>query len=87
MEVPDDLRRALAANPAAAEAFAALNRTNRYSILHRIHAAKKPETRIRRIETFMAMLAEGNTPGRDMRDTSLQSGVTERGAGDGSGSA
>ena len=87
MEVPDDLRQALDANPAAAEAFAALNRTNRYSILHRIHAAKKPETRTRRIETFVAMLAEGNTPRHDTRDTSVQSGVAERGAGDGSDSA
>ena len=59
MEVPDDLRQALAANPAAAEAFAALDRTNRYAILHRIHAAKKPETRTRRIATFVAMLSEG----------------------------
>ncbi len=59
MEVPTDLQEALAANPAAAETFAALNRTNRYSILHRIHAAKKPETRSRRIETFGAMLADG----------------------------
>jgi uncharacterized protein YdeI (YjbR/CyaY-like superfamily) len=87
MEVPDDLRQALAANPAAAEAFAALNRTNRYSILHRIHAAKKPETRTRRIETFVAMLAEGNIPRLDMRDTSLQSGVAERGVEDAPGSA
>ncbi len=57
--VPDDLREALAANPAAADFFATLNSTNRYAILHRIHAAKKPETRARRIETFVAMLAEG----------------------------
>jgi uncharacterized protein YdeI (YjbR/CyaY-like superfamily) len=59
MTVPDDLHEALAGNPAAAESFAALDRTNRYSILHRIHTAKKPETRSRRIETFVAMLAEG----------------------------
>ncbi|MDP9358251.1 MAG: YdeI/OmpD-associated family protein [Chloroflexota bacterium] len=57
--VPDDLREALAANPAAADFFATLNSTNRYAIRHRIHAAKKPETRARRIETFVAMLAEG----------------------------
>ncbi len=57
--VPDDLREALAANPAAADFFATLNSTNRYAILHRIHAAKKAETRARRIETFVAMLAEG----------------------------
>jgi uncharacterized protein YdeI (YjbR/CyaY-like superfamily) len=59
MTVPDDLQEALASNPAAAQAFAALNSTNRYAILHRIHAAKKPETRSRRIETFVAMLADG----------------------------
>jgi uncharacterized protein YdeI (YjbR/CyaY-like superfamily) len=59
MEVPDDLQEALASNPAAAAFFAALNSTNRYAILHRIHTAKKPETRSRRIETFVAMLADG----------------------------
>ena len=59
MEVPDDLRQVLAANPAAEAFFATLNRTNRYAILHRIQAAKKPETRARRIATFVAMLAEG----------------------------
>jgi uncharacterized protein YdeI (YjbR/CyaY-like superfamily) len=59
MTVPDDLQAALAGNPAAADFFAALDRTNRYAILHRIQTAKKPETRSRRIETFVAMLAEG----------------------------
>jgi uncharacterized protein YdeI (YjbR/CyaY-like superfamily) len=61
MEVPDDLQEALASNPAAAACFATLNSTNRYAILHRIHTAKKPETRSRRIETFVAMLADGKT--------------------------
>ena len=59
MEVPDDLRQALATNPAAEAFFATLNRTNRYAILHRINTAKKPETRTRRIGTFVTMLAEG----------------------------
>lgn len=59
MPVPDDLREALAANQVAADFFARLNSTNRYAILHRIHGAKKPETRARRIETFVAMLADG----------------------------
>jgi uncharacterized protein YdeI (YjbR/CyaY-like superfamily) len=59
MEVPDDLREALAGNPAAEEFFATLDRTNRYAILHRIHTAKKPETRARRIVSFVAMLADG----------------------------
>ncbi len=59
MMVPDDLREALAGNPPAADFFATLNSTNRYAILHRIHSAKKPKTRARRIETFVAMLADG----------------------------
>ena len=57
--VPEDLRRALDRHPAAAEFFATLDSRNRYAILHRIQTAKKPETRARRIEKFVAMLAEG----------------------------
>ncbi|MEV1167091.1 YdeI/OmpD-associated family protein [Nonomuraea sp. NPDC049784] len=56
--VPDDLAGALAANPAAAEFFAMLDSQNRFAILYRIQDAKKPETRIRRIEKYVAMLAE-----------------------------
>jgi uncharacterized protein YdeI (YjbR/CyaY-like superfamily) len=59
MAVSDDLQQALDANPAAAAFFAGLDRTNRYAILHRVHAAQKPETRARRIERFVAMLADG----------------------------
>ena len=57
--VPDDLQAALDANPAATEFFAGLDRQNRYAILHRVQTAKRPETRARRIETFVAMLAAG----------------------------
>ena len=57
--VPEDLQAALDANPAAAEFFAGLDRQNRYAILHRVQTAKRPETRARRIETFVAMLAAG----------------------------
>jgi uncharacterized protein YdeI (YjbR/CyaY-like superfamily) len=57
--VPDDLKAALEANPAASEFFAGLDRQNRYAILHRVQTAKRPETRARRIETFVAMLAAG----------------------------
>jgi hypothetical protein len=42
MEVPDDLRAALDAVPAAAEAFAALSKSRRYGVLFRIHDAKRP---------------------------------------------
>ena len=38
-----------------------LSATNRYAVLYRIHDAKRPETRARRIEAFVAMLARGET--------------------------
>ena len=59
IEVPDDLRRALDANPEAAAFFATLDGTNRYAVLYRVGDCKKPETRARRIEKFVAMLARG----------------------------
>lgn len=57
--VPDDLAAALAGNRAAADFFATLDGRNRYAILYRVQDAKKPETRARRIEKFIAMLAQG----------------------------
>jgi uncharacterized protein YdeI (YjbR/CyaY-like superfamily) len=59
MAVPDDLQAVLDADPKAAEAFAGLSATNRYAILFRIHDAKRPETRERRIRQFVEMLAKG----------------------------
>lgn len=59
--VPEDLQTALDANEAARTFFATLSGVNRYAILYRVHDAKKPETRARRIATFVAMLAEGTT--------------------------
>lgn len=59
--VPDDLRAALDANPAASAFFATLTGQNRYAILHRVEDAKRAETRARRIATFVEMLAEGRT--------------------------
>ena len=59
--VPEDLQTALDANPAAADFFAGLDGQNRYAILHRVQTAKKPETRARRIATFVAMLERGET--------------------------
>jgi uncharacterized protein YdeI (YjbR/CyaY-like superfamily) len=57
IEVPDDLRAALDANPAAARFFEQLDATNRYAVLYRIHDAKRADTRVRRIDEFVAMLA------------------------------
>lgn len=59
IEVPADLRQALDANPAAREFFATLDSANRYAVLYRVHDAKRAETRTRRIEKFVAMLARG----------------------------
>lgn len=56
--VPDDLRTALEKNDEAREFFETLNSANRYAILYQIQDARKPETRARRIEKFVAMLAE-----------------------------
>jgi uncharacterized protein YdeI (YjbR/CyaY-like superfamily) len=61
IEVPADLTRALRRNAEARRAFAALDSRNRFAILFRIHDAKRPETRARRIEQFVTMLAEGRT--------------------------
>lgn len=61
IEVPDDLAAALDAEPAARAAFASLSAQNRYAVLYRIQDAKRPETRARRIERFVAMLARGET--------------------------
>jgi uncharacterized protein YdeI (YjbR/CyaY-like superfamily) len=61
MQVPPDLQAELDARPAAAEFFRTLNSTNRYSILYRLHDAKRPETRARRLEQFVAMLERGET--------------------------
>src|SRR5690606_1377062 len=57
MTVPDDLQDALLEVPEAAEFFATLNSKNRYAILYRVQSAKKPETRAKRIEKFVTMMA------------------------------
>jgi uncharacterized protein YdeI (YjbR/CyaY-like superfamily) len=59
--VPPDLAEALAVNATAQAFFAALNSANRYAVLFRIHEAKRPETRARRIATYVTMLADGKT--------------------------
>ena len=61
IEVPDDLAAALDAEPSAKAMFSKLSAQNRYAVLYRIQDAKRPETRARRIEQFVAMLARGET--------------------------
>ena len=59
--VPEDLQRELDARPEAKAFFAGLSSQNRYAILYRLHDAKWPDTRARRLATFVAMLERGET--------------------------
>jgi uncharacterized protein YdeI (YjbR/CyaY-like superfamily) len=56
ISVPEDFRVALDKSKKAKTFFATLNSVNRYAILFRIHNAKKPETRARKIQQFIEML-------------------------------
>ena len=60
-EVPEDFATALAASPRAQEMFLTLTSANRYSVIFRIEAAKRAETRAKRIDQFIEMLARGET--------------------------
>jgi uncharacterized protein YdeI (YjbR/CyaY-like superfamily) len=57
--VPEDLERALAANPTAKSFFESLNSANRYAVLFRVQTSRKPETRARWIERLVGMLERG----------------------------
>jgi uncharacterized protein YdeI (YjbR/CyaY-like superfamily) len=65
MTVPDDLTAALAAEPAAKQAFDALDRANRFAVLWRVHTAATTATRARRIAAVVQVLAEGRRPHAD----------------------
>ena len=52
--IPDDLQAALDANAEAKQMFGTLSSANRYAIIYRVNDAKKPETRLQRIEKFVA---------------------------------
>lgn len=59
--VPPDLAEALARNPRAQAFFEGLDSANRYAILYRVATAKLPETRAKRIATFVTMCAAHQT--------------------------
>ncbi|HLJ71924.1 MAG TPA: YdeI/OmpD-associated family protein [Roseiarcus sp.] len=59
--MPEDLRRALAASPAARRFFDRLDSANRYAILYRLHHAKDGAPRAARLAKFIAMLEAGET--------------------------
>ena len=60
-EVPADLQAALDECPAAATFFETLRGANRYAVLYRIGNLKTAKARAAKIESFVAMLARGET--------------------------
>lgn len=57
--VPADLEAALKKNKKAHDFFTTLKSNNRYAFLHRLAIAKKPETRAKRVATFVGMMERG----------------------------
>lgn len=58
LQVPDDLRRALARDRRARENFEKLSPSRKKQLLYRLNSAKRPETRSRRIAEVMAAVVE-----------------------------
>jgi uncharacterized protein YdeI (YjbR/CyaY-like superfamily) len=61
VHAPGDLLAKLDAVPKAKAFFSTIDSSNRYAILWRIQTAVKPETRAKRIEQLVEMLARGET--------------------------
>lgn len=61
MTFPDDFLAAVAKDKKAHAFFKTLDRANQYSIAWRLQTAGKPETRVKRVNRILAMLAEGKT--------------------------
>jgi Bacteriocin-protection, YdeI or OmpD-Associated/Domain of unknown function (DUF1905) len=59
VEVPDDFANALNADAVARQAFERLSYSHKRQHVQAIQAAKKPETRVRRIEKALDMLRSG----------------------------
>lgn len=62
MKVPADFLEALELNPEAKLFYETLAKSSRSVIAYRLTNAKKPETRLRRFEQFMEMLARQEKP-------------------------
>lgn len=59
MTVPEDFLKLLSKNKKAKEFFNSLSKSTVYAITWRLHTAKKPETRERRMKKFLEMLSRG----------------------------
>ena len=60
-QVPADFEALLNKSPRAQKFFKTISATNRYAILWRLQTAKKAETRVKRMRTFIEMLEKGET--------------------------
>ena len=61
-QLPEDLARAIAANPQAQAMFEVLTAVNRYALIYRTTTVKTPAARAAKIAGFVQMLAAGQTP-------------------------
>lgn len=59
LEIPEDFLAALEKTPKAKRTYATLNRANLFAIYHRLHTAKRPETREKRMTAILELLASG----------------------------
>jgi len=59
MTIPEDFLKELSKNKKAKEFFGTLNKANLFAIAWRLQTAKKPETREKRKQAMLAMLAKG----------------------------
>lgn len=59
MEVPDDFLKELKKDKKAYEFFKTLTKVNHFAIAFRLHSAKRPETRERRMKNFLERMARG----------------------------
>jgi uncharacterized protein YdeI (YjbR/CyaY-like superfamily) len=61
MAIPDDLQAAIDAVPKARKMLATLSAQNRFALAFRVHNMKTEAGRKKKIETFVEMLARGET--------------------------
>jgi len=62
MVIPEDFLEALQRDPVAHAFYATLKRQYLFTIYHRLHSAKRPETREKRMVELLAKLARGESP-------------------------
>ena len=62
MVTPEDFLAALQQDPAAHAFYATLKRQSLFTVYHRLHNAKRPETRLKRMAELLAKLACGESP-------------------------